>query len=187
LKIDVKDFAFSKQIHSNEILLVYDNFKPIEGDALVTNIKGKILVVKISDCAAVLIYDPINEIVAAIHSGWRGSSQKIVPETIKFMKNHFGSNSEDLLVYISPLASGERYEVGKEVARLFQLSTTVTPEGKYFFDNRKEIFRQLVESRVHKDNIEISEHCTIANLNFHSYRRDKEKSGRMAAFIGMRK
>lgn len=186
LQIETRDFAFLKQIHSDKISLVDGNFKTVEGDALVTNLKGKILVVKIADCAAVLIYDPIREIVAAIHSGWRGSSKRIVPKTIEFLKS-LGSRPEDLLVYVSPLASGEKYEVGEEVARLFPQSITINSNGKYFFDNRKEIIRQLIETGVYEQNIESSELCTITNTNLHSYRRDKEKSGRMAAFIGMKK
>ncbi|MGB9911954.1 MAG: polyphenol oxidase family protein, partial [Candidatus Kapaibacteriota bacterium] len=93
----------------------------------------------------------------------------------------------NLLVYISPLASGKRYEVGEDVAKLFPLSTIPTPNGKYFFDNRKEIIYQLKETGVEEKNIEYSPLCTISNTNLHSYRRDKEKSGRMAAFIGLKK
>ncbi|MGB9771463.1 MAG: peptidoglycan editing factor PgeF [Candidatus Kapaibacteriota bacterium] len=187
LGVDVDDFFYLRQIHSDKVSIVDEKFEPNEGDALITNIKGKILVVKIADCAGVLIYDPINEVVGAIHSGWRGSSLKIVPKTIEKMAKKYGSDPRNLLVYISPLASGKRYEVGEDVAKLFPLSTIPTPNGKYFFDNRKEIIYQLKETGVEEKNIEYSPLCTISNTNLHSYRRDKEKSGRMAAFIGLKK
>ncbi len=186
LGVEITDFAYLKQIHSDKIIIVNEKFKMQEGDGLITNLKGKILVVKIADCAGILVYDPVNEVVSAIHSGWRGSHQEIIAKAIVLMEKNFGSKPEKLLVYISPLASVENYEVGEEVASLFPYSIVANGQGKYYFDNRKEIFRQLIGIGVKQENIEYSELCTISNLNLHSYRRDKEKSGRMAAFIGLR-
>jgi YfiH family protein len=185
LGVKVSDFVFLKQIHSDIIHILNDSFNETEGDALITQQAGKILVVKIADCAGVLVYDPINNVVCAIHSGWRGSSKKIVQKTIQLMQRNYGTEPEKLLVYISPLASGEKYEVGKEVALLFPNSVK-EKSGKYFFDNRKEIILQLLELGVYANNIEVSNLCTISNLNLHSFRRDKTNSGRMACFIGIK-
>ena len=35
-------------------------------------------------------------------------------------------------------------------------------------------------------NIEVSAECTMSSYELHSFRRDKEKSGRMSAFIMMK-
>ncbi|MBW2681766.1 MAG: laccase domain-containing protein, partial [Deltaproteobacteria bacterium] len=43
------------------------------GDALVTNIRKKILVIQVADCQSVIMYDPVQQVVANVHSGWRGS------------------------------------------------------------------------------------------------------------------
>ena len=56
---------------------------------------------------------------------------------------------------------------------------------KYLFDNSLQILLQLLDCGIIRDNIQISDICTITNKNYHSYRRDKERSGRMAGFIGM--
>lgn len=187
LQIKDSDFAYLAQTHSDRIVIVEENFEPVEGDAMITAIKGKVLVVKIADCAGVLVYDSANEIVAAIHSGWRGSSKKIVPKTLELMLKKFGSKVENLLVFVSPLASVEKYEVGYEVASLFPNTSRKFTDGKYHFDNKEEILNQLIDFGIQPENIEISNLCTITNENLHSFRRDKEKSGRMACFIGMKK
>jgi YfiH family protein len=178
---------FLHQTHSDKIWVVGRGFQNAYGDAMVTGEKGIDLAVKIADCAGILLYDPIKKVVAAVHSGWRGSSKRILPRTIEFMVKEFGTNPQDLLAYVSPLASGKRYEVGKEVAQLFPRSIHTNSDGRYFFDNRKEILFQFDEAGVSRSNIEISEFCTIETLDLHSYRREGEHSGRMAAFIGMRK
>lgn len=187
LQIRIDDFAYLKQTHSDTIIVVDNDFHPVEGDTLITKKKGKVLVVKIADCAGILVYDPVEEIIAAIHSGWRGSSKRIVQKTLEIMIKKFSTKVENLLVYISPLASVEKYEVGEEVARLFPNTVLKFPDGKFHFDNRKEIVNQLLDLGIMLDNIEVSNLCTISNENLHSFRRDREKSGRMACFIGMRK
>ncbi|MCX7909938.1 MAG: peptidoglycan editing factor PgeF [Ignavibacteria bacterium] len=187
LSITPDDFAFLKQTHSDVIHFVDSSFTMKEGDALITKEKGKVLVVKIADCAGILVYDPRNQVIAAIHSGWRGSSKRITFKTINLLVKEFGTNPKDALVYVSPVPSVLKYEVGEEVAKLFPRTTIKTSNGKYFFDNKKEILFQLLECGVKEENIEISPLCTISNVNLHSYRRDREKSGRMACFIGMRK
>ncbi|MFN3305585.1 MAG: peptidoglycan editing factor PgeF [Candidatus Kapaibacteriota bacterium] len=182
-----KDFAYLRQTHSDIIHLVDDDYQTKEGDALVTSVTGKILVVKIADCAGILLYDPVRKVVSAVHSGWRGSYKRIVQKTILTMETYYKSRPDEILVWVSPLASAERYEVGEDVARLFPKTAQRKENGTYYFDNMKEIENQLLEVGILKENIEISAECTISNLKLHSYRRDGKKSGRMACFIGMKK
>lgn len=186
LSVAPSDVKFLRQTHSDRIWIVDRDFQNAYGDALITAQKGIILAVKIADCAGILLYDPKRKVVAAVHSGWRGSSKRILPRTIELMAKEFETNPQDLLAYISPLASGERYEVGEEVARLFPRSIHRNSDGIYFFDNRKELLFQFDEVGVPRSNIETSELCTIGTLNLHSYRREGGRSGRMAGFIGMR-
>ncbi len=186
LNINPSNLKFLRQSHSDKICIVDKNFQPTYGDALVTGYKGIVLAVKVADCAGILIFDPKNEIIAAVHSGWRGSNKRILHRTIELMHKEFGTNPQDLIAYISPLASGERYEVGEEVAKLFPRSTIKNSYGKYFFDNKRELLFQFEEIGVSRSNIEVSTLCTISSANLHSYRREGERSGRMAVFIGMK-
>ncbi|MGA2297735.1 MAG: peptidoglycan editing factor PgeF [FCB group bacterium] len=186
-------FKFQKQVHEDTIEIVnrntvsFDYLKQGVHDGMICAESEIFLCVSIADCCAILIYDPINEIISAIHSGWTGTKLKIVPKAINILKNKFNSNPQDLLVYLSPAASGDRYEVGWEVAQHFPNSIKKSLNEKFLFDNRNEIKLQLIECGVPPQNIETSEVCTISDLDYHSFRRDGNKSGRMAAFICMKK
>lgn len=185
LQTDYKNLIFTFQTHSDKILKVDEEYIHSDGDGMFTNLFNKFLVIKIADCAAVLLYDSQHQNIAAVHSGWRGTMQNIVKKAILKLKKNYGTNPKNILAYISPCASFEKYEVEWDVAQYFPDYIKETREGKYLFDNKGQIKNQLLDAGVKPVNIEISDVCTINDTNFHSYRRDKEKSGRMAAFIGM--
>lgn len=182
----IKDrIKFNKQVHSDIVRIVDGNSNTEEADALITNEKQLMLLIKIADCAAILLYDKINEVIAAVHSGWRGTKADIASKTISQMKQNFGTEANSLLAYISPSASVNNYEVGKEFVDYFP--KYISKRGnKYYFDNKKAIKNQLLNAGLSKDNIEVSDICTIENKDYHSYRRDGERSGRMGAFIMMK-
>ncbi|MBX3045029.1 MAG: peptidoglycan editing factor PgeF [Candidatus Kapabacteria bacterium] len=178
---------FQKQVHGDVIRKVSkgdDN--NAETDGMITTEKGVILNISIADCAGVLIWDSVNDIICGIHSGWKGTSLNIVGKGIQKLIDEFESKSENLYVYISPCAGGNAYEVGEEVAKFFPRSIKLKSRNKYLFDNKNEILHQLLDMKIPIANIEISDICTISDENFHSYRRDADFSGRMSAFIGMR-
>ncbi|MCX6146185.1 MAG: peptidoglycan editing factor PgeF [Candidatus Kapabacteria bacterium] len=185
LKLDIKYEAlqFQKQVHSDVINIVSCYTENLVGDAFVSNTKGLVLNVSIADCAAVLIYDPINEAIAAIHSGWKGTQQNICAKSINIMVDKFQSNPKNLICYISPCAGGDVYEVENDVAKFFPKSTKKISESKFLFDNRKEIELQLKNCGIIDGNIEISDICTMKDTDYHSFIRDKSLSGRMCAFI----
>ncbi len=179
---------YQKQIHSDVISYVdeaSENF--VESDGMISDKIGIVLNISIADCAAVLLYDYHQRIICGVHSGWRGTSLNITRKCIEKMINEFSCNSEYILAYVSPCAGGDVYEVGPEFTDIFNnRSIKKTTDGKFLFDNRTEIYHQLIESGISPNNIELSDICTITNHDFHSFRRDAEKSGRMSAFIGMK-
>ena len=184
--VNADKMLFQKQTHS-DIVEVKDFDKSFyESDAMIIKENGIILNVSIADCAAILIYDTENKAIAAVHSGWKGSSQNIVEKTITMMSFEYGTKPSNLVVYISPTAGGDNYEVGEEVASLFEYGITKLQNGKYLLDNKITIQNQLLNLGVRQNNIEISELCTISDKRLHSFRRDKENSGRMCAFIMMK-
>lgn len=185
--IDFSNMIFQKQVHGDYVRFVNSNSDSyIESDGMYSNQIGIILNISIADCAAVLIYDKVKKVICGVHSGWKSTSLNISGKAIQILKNEFASNPEDLLVYISPCAGGDKYEVGADVAELFPRSIKPKENGKFLFDNKNEIYLQLIDEGIPEKNIEISEICTISNSDFHSYRRDGDNSGRMSAFIGMR-
>lgn len=185
LNVKYEHMIFQKQVHSNTIKIVNDNYKIGESDALITSIKQKFLNISIADCCAILIYDPTHEIIAAVHSGWQGTQKNIVTKVVRNLKTDYKSNPKDILVYLSPCASVEKYEVGKEFYGYFPDNVLIERGGKVYFDNLSMIVSQLLRESISVSNIEEANICTISDERFHSFRRDKEKSGRMSALIGM--
>ena len=185
LGTDVGNLKMQHQVHGININIITKNSPVQDADGMITSEKELILYTKIADCCGILIYDPVKEVISVLHSGWRGTQLNIASEGIKKLKEIYNCNPKDLLVYLSPCAGGDKYEVGLDVAKYFPDSTRQINNNKFLFDNKKEIYKQLIQSGVNCENIEISEVCSISNLECHSYRRDGDVSGRMAAYIGM--
>src|SRR5258707_110629 len=105
------------QFHSDGVVhLETAPTEPARGDASVTKRAGLLLAVQTADCVPILLVDPKNRAVAAVHAGWRGTLARIVEKTIGRMQMQFGSKAEDLLAAIGPAIGGCCYEVGTEVA-----------------------------------------------------------------------
>lgn len=71
-------------------------------DAFVTAINSYALLIQVADCQALLLYDPYQNVIAAIHAGWKGLAKDISGETLRLMREHFNVKSENVLVGISP-------------------------------------------------------------------------------------
>lgn len=183
---DLKEIGHLKQVHS-DFVFTYDKTVH-EGDALITNQLNTAVGVFTADCVPIMLYDVKNKVVAAVHSGWKGTQLKIVNSAIEKMKNDYGSRPEDLVVYIGPHNRSCCYEVGEEVADLFIKDNLY--EGLEIYNNRKLdleacIMRQLQSIGVNRDNIYTLSICTFCNkdMELHSFRKDKQSGGRMFSFI----
>jgi YfiH family protein len=128
----------------------------------------------------------VRQVIAAIHSGWRGTAAGITVRTLEQFTTRFGSEPEELIAWLSPCASGSIYEVGRDVYALMGGYCEPLAEGKWLFDNHRAIVDQLLSVGLLRHNITIDDACTISDARFHSFRRDRGRSGRMLAFIGMR-
>ena len=84
-----------RQIHSDIVHRVdkadgSTTEEPLQGDALITCDPGVLLVVQTADCVPILLADTKNHVVAAIHSGWRGTVRRIAEKTLGRMQMEFG-------------------------------------------------------------------------------------------------
>jgi len=186
LNIDEKNLAVPKQVHSLNVRIIETPGSYPETDALITNKKNLFLSVSIADCYPVLIYDKSKHIIAAVHSGWRGTQKVILTHTLNKMFEQFECFPDDLFIFIGPGISKNNFEVGEEVALLFEEKYRHSKNGKYFIDLRENLADQLSFFHIPAGNIEFNPMCSFDETDYlHSYRRDKENSGRMLAVIGM--
>ncbi len=190
LGFEIQDLAKSKQVHGSEVIIVENGGQYNGYDALITNKKGILLAVTVADCAPILLWDSKNEVIAAIHAGWKGTCEKIVTKTLQLMMNTFGTDASYVFAYIGTCISKNKYEVDYDVARHFKekYRPMNTETGKYHLDIKLHNYDQLIALGVPLSQIEVSNYCTLDNKDkFYSHRGDKGKSGRMLAAIGMKK
>ncbi len=179
--------AGAKQEHGDHILQVglpgqYEGY-----DALVTRSPGILLTVTVADCAPVLIYDPVQKAVGAVHAGWRGTVAGITAKTIGRMVSLFNTNPADCRAFIGSCIGECCFEVGDEVAEHFDkaFKRWNTATGKYHVDIKSANREQLLREGLLAENIEVSPHCTFQNKDYFSHRRDRGQTGRMLGVIGL--
>ena len=184
----LNDIAYLKQIHST---YVYDaNSKEDIGDGLYTEKMNLGIAVFTADCVPILVYDYENNLIAALHSGWKGTVDNILKEGIKFLIQK-GGNPKTMKIVIGPHNKSCCYEIGNDVVEKFNEKDIF--KGVSIFKGRnldmeKAIILQALNEGVLKENIITMEYCTFcsSDVKFHSYRRDREQSGRMFSFIYMK-
>ena len=89
-------------------------------DALVTNLRGIAIGVRTADCVPILLFDPHKSVIAAVHSGWKGTVQRIVQKVIYTMKSQFGTEGKDLKAIIGPSIGPDSFQVGEDVVKYFK-------------------------------------------------------------------
>lgn len=179
--------AWGKQVHSTRVQIVMAGGLHPDTDGLVTAVPRLALAIQVADCAAILLADPERRIIAAVHAGWRGAAGGIIPQAVQKMKS-LRADASRIKAYISPCISLENFEVGAEVAEQFP-DEFVDWESfkKPHVDLKGFVAGQLKEEGVPGNSIEVDPACTLEREHeFYSYRREKEKSGRMLGLIVLR-
>jgi hypothetical protein len=152
-----------------------------DGDAILENTAGHLVAVKTADCIPILLVDEEHRAVAAVHAGWRGTVHRIVQRAVRGMREEFGTRPAQVHAAIGPGIGKCCYEVGAEVAA--QLGEA----GTCHIDLVEINGRQLAEAGVPETQIYAARLCTKCNADdFHSYRREQERAGRMLSFAGVK-
>ncbi len=112
------------QVHGDRIAIIDRpdlTRADLEGyDAFICKLPGVAIGVRTADCVPILLYDPVQRVVAAVHSGWKGTVLKIAQKTIGLMKSDFGCLPEELRAVIGPAIGPDSFQVGQEVVEKFE-------------------------------------------------------------------
>ena len=164
----------ANQIHSDRVYVdsgELERSHEVEGcDALISNRPGTALMIQQADCQAVLLHDPVEGVIGAVHNGWRGSVVNIIARTVEQMVQSFGTEPENLQVSISPSLGpccAEFINHKKELPETFQRFQVT----KNHFDFWQISAAQLRESGVRSGSIHLPEICTSCSDDYFSYRR----------------
>lgn len=207
LKIDSNKIIKSVQKHTNVVQNITEftneNFEFVDG--FVTNQKGIPLVTKYADCTPIIFYDKIKNVIGNVHSGWRGTLQRISQKAVIMMQEKYGSNPEDIIVCIGPCIKQCHFEVEEDFIQRFKEefgniekyykkgknknleeklnnnleNKEVGEKQKYYFDTTKLIIDDLTKIGIKKENIFDSNICSVCNSSImYSYRAEKELADR---------
>jgi len=187
-----------RQVHGAEVAVVgggsSGRWDPPEADAIVSNDPSVAIVVRVADCAPILLADRRLGVVAAVHAGWRGTVKRAGPAGVAALGREFGSNPADLVAAIGPCLGQCCGEVGQEVVQAFRDAGhaddalarwfAAGPSGRPYLDLPMANRDQLAASGIPESQIFDAGLCTRSYPSiFHSYRAAGSQAGRMVGII----
>ena len=93
-----KMLAIPEQIHASNIIYIDQPGNYIGTDGLITDNPDITLFLKVADCVPVYLYEPKSKLIGLVHSGWRGTAEGIIPNTINLMLE-MGANKEEISIF----------------------------------------------------------------------------------------
>lgn len=184
-----------KQTHSDIFHIINQDeprTPPPEGDALGTSLRQQYLAIKTADCLPVMLHDPIQKKIAAIHAGWKGIAIGIVPKVI----GTYFLNSTNMRIYIGPHITKSSFEIRNDVLSQLKASlplpqreqVEVEIRGDKFHVDLVDIVTTQVKSQFPRLELDVMTSAidTKSNDDFNSHRREPTNSGRNISYIRLK-
>lgn len=207
MKIKRDDVYKAKQNHTANILILdndnkkeynFNNLSEECYDGYITNKSNINTLVTTADCNPIIIYDPVNNIFANVHSGWKGTLKRISKKAAVIMHDKFNSKFEDMIVCIGPSIrkccftslEDEFKDKFVEVFHNEDEYITKDKDGKYHFDLIYVIKNDLEKLGIKEENIKVANICTCCNEeDFYSFRkatmRNDDDYATFATIVGL--
>jgi YfiH family protein len=190
-----------RQVHGDWVVLFDPAFQTIEGiwqtegDALITRTPGVALGVFTADCLPIFLYDPVQEAIGVVHTGWRGTAKGVIRKAVEKMGESFRCQSRDILAALGPCIGPCCYEVDGPVKAAFisggipwELVSSPGGDGKWLLNLYEANLFQMQEAGILKKNINLLKICTSCHGEaFFSYRNADKTGGRQLNFIALKK
>ena len=171
------------QVHSVDTCFVTSETpKTPSVDALITTQPGILLTVKTADCAPILMVDPKQKIIAAVHAGWKGAVQGIIENTVLQMMRT-GANPDQMIAAVGPHLMQQSFEVQPDFRALFPVTE------QHFFHEGHFDFTGYVVHRLNRAGIrqiDVIDTDTFTSDRCYSYRREPNNPGREYSVIALK-
>jgi YfiH family protein len=165
LGADPARLATNRQVHSDVVNEAAPGGHGKVGDGLWSDRPGVTMLALAADCVPVAVAAPGRGRLAVLHAGWRGLANGVVAAGVAAVRS--GEDDSEVSAAIGPSAGPCCYEVGPEVADLFDAD--LTHERRLDLWSATE--RRLRAAGVTR--IERVDLCTICHAElFFSHRRD---------------
>ena len=169
-------------------------------DGMITNKKGLVLSTTNADCILLLLFDPITKTIANVHSGWKGTLQRISVKAVEMMINDYNCKPQNIICCMCPSIRKCHFEVGIEVKEMFEkeFQDLKISESKEIMEKQLDNEKWNIDT-VHinkimlkciglkEENIIDSGICSVCNCDLvHSYRVEKQEYGLATAIISLK-
>ena len=164
------------QVHGREIIILDDNYninneRP-RADGILLKSHKIAASLRFADCAPVLIFPENDSDWAMIlHSGFKGTCLNIAGHAVELVRD------KNLHAWIGPCIGFDNYmrdfadEWTQKAIKIFNENNYKILSNKVYFNLAGEIYRQLINSGLSRENIIISNIDTFTNPECYSYRR----------------
>jgi YfiH family protein len=173
---------FMQQCHGRDVVSVSEPWGPggpPPADGIVTAEPGLALAVLVADCTPVLLADPVNRVIGAVHAGRPGMTLGIIDVTLQRMRE---LGATQIRAVVGPSICGRCYEVPAAMraraAEVSPESAAVSWSGTPAIDVASGVVAQLVAAGV---GVQWVPGCAREDERLFSYRRD----GRTGRFAGL--
>ena len=191
-------FYTPEQVHRHKVGLIQSvngkKHSVISGcDALIGQKKihqSQCLYIKTADCVPLIITEDKNMLAAVIHSGWRGTYENIIKQTVNQLRKN-GAQTAKLKAVIGPAIGACCYDIPQSRYLLFKnkypdkikLITFRSPH-KMHLDLSKMCYLQLIEAGLLAANITWQCLCTHCHEEmFFSFRRSQQSTGQLLTYV----
>ena len=203
--VEPENLVFAAQTHTTNVrkvtmedkgkgMVIPLDYQDIDG--LITNEPGICLTTFYADCVPLFFVDPVHKAIGLSHSGWRGTVGKMGRETLRRMKEEYGTEAKDVIAAIGPSICQECYEVSEDVIDKFKEAFDEIYWTELFYKKENNKFQLnlwkvneiiLLEAGVRKENIAVTNVCTSCNCDMlFSHRATKGQRGSLAAFMALK-
>lgn len=177
LGISADHLVTAGQVHGARVVRVEAPGHAPDCDALLTTRPGLAIAVTTADCMSLLLTAP--GAVAAVHSGWRGTSAGMPAIALAAICDAAGCLPQRVRVFLGPCIRVCCYQVGPEVAERFPAEAVRTDSPRPYLDLPWAARSALVAAGVPDHAIFDCGACTACDPEWYfSYRRDGPESGR---------
>ena len=183
LSIKINNLAIPVQTHSNNVKFINKSGFFENTDGLITDDEKIILSLQTADCLPIFLFDELSSMKGLIHSGWKGTRDKIVEKALSIMIQK-GSNLSNIMIVIGASIHKCCYEIRNDLIPFFDKSCIYTIGNQKYLSLQEQILMDLSKLNIHIDNIYIDKRCTFEDVSLSSYRREKADAGRMISLLG---
>lgn len=188
-KYPLFNWASLKQIHSDQLVqCLSPSMNYAEADAHWTEEMNCALITRTADCIPILGWNSSTGHIVSIHAGWKGIANQIVPKSLRTLASSDPIHHWHL--WIGPHIMKNSFQIQSDTLDLLANSTELDCD-QWISTNENSLYADLsviLDSQMRSVGIDATtvHKCffdTKSDLRFHSYRRDRELSGRQISFI----